>query len=270
MAAFASLPWLTSSDQFLKAIIAGGEAGARNAQLQNQASSGTPRFRGGGGGAIVRPSAYEQARTDALKAETQANAAMESEKKAAWDLHNSLISRGATPQEAYEQSGLGRFDVKQPSSPLHPVSLGRGGVGVFNDQTGGVDVERNPAEYTPKAAPNPFQVVNIGKGGIVRVNKDTGEVEQVRDQSEAEAKEPVVSVPVYPPGVNPLIAKSMGITPTYVRGPVSTVRKQLGTNMPPSLGQQQSDFQSEDEARSAGYGPGDIIRIIGVGKVRLK
>lgn len=50
-------------------------------------------------------------------------------------------------------------------------------------------------------------------------------------------REPTVSVPIYPEGTDPVVARAMGIPATTVRGSVNQLATMLGTNMPTALRQ---------------------------------
>jgi hypothetical protein len=108
MAAFDNLPWLTSSEDFLKAMIAGGNRGNEIAQLRSRASAsepGRPQMKSGGGGGQSSPIPYKGPSLE-----------QQAQEQAAWSLYSDLLRRGASDEEARGQSGIERFGAK-PASP---------------------------------------------------------------------------------------------------------------------------------------------------------
>ena len=164
MSAYQNLPWIPSSEQFLRAMIAGGERGVQLERLRQSAEPRGIAF----GGVSNGPNPLEAARTAAITGEEKRKSDQSAAEQKAWELHNSLVSRGATPQQAYEESGLGQFGLKEPEvkSDVTPISLGRGGVGLFNKSTGTVKIAREPQPASGGAEPRytgPTSVDIFGK-----------------------------------------------------------------------------------------------------------
>lgn len=132
------IPWIPSAQTFLQAIIAGQNANLEKQKLSQHGS-------GGGGG---NPLAAAQA--EKIKADTARENAMQDALGKAWELHNSLASRGATDKEAFEQSGLGEFGIKPPEHES-PFSI-------FNGPRGEITaVDRNTLKPTIIAPPGPIK-----------------------------------------------------------------------------------------------------------------
>lgn len=86
---------------------------------------------------------------------------------------------------------------------------------------------------TRPAAAAKTQTYHVGDALVER--DAAGNLVPVYNAPAKPEKQPVVSVPVYPPGTNPTTAHALGIVPTTVRGDLSKVASMVGTNMPPSL-----------------------------------
>lgn len=86
---------------------------------------------------------------------------------------------------------------------------------------------------TRPAAAAKAQTYHVGDALVTR--DEAGNFTPVYNAPAKPEKQPTVSVPVYPPGVNPMTAHAMGYTPTVVRGALPTVQGMVGTNLPPSL-----------------------------------
>lgn len=130
MAVSVSLPWIPSSDQFLRAMVAGGQAGV---------SAQDRRPRGGGSVSFPTTNPFDQVRAEALRAKMEQEAADRAAKEQAFNLQGDLIRRGVSPQEAFAEAGLARFGVDEPvrtPNPWQTLSLGRGEVARINNQTG--------------------------------------------------------------------------------------------------------------------------------------
>lgn len=202
-----NLPWLPSSDQFLRAITAGAELGESRARRMDAVSQ--PRF-GGGGVRFNFPDPLDAARIAALNSKQQRDEAEFQMANDAFASQADLLRRGATAQEAFEQSGVARFGVNQPR---------------FS---------------------NPWQTLNLGSGEVARVNEMTGQLETIQPRRTED--EVTMSVPIFPPGVNPMVAQALGMQPTTVRGPISQVTPIVGTNAP-SFGQSPAQFPTPTAAR---------------------
>lgn len=132
MAAFVNVPWLSGHDQFLRAIVSGSEAGAQKARLRLAAQENQPRFASsfiGPGG--IGGSPLEQARADAIRAQTAQETQDRSGLDTAQAEQSDLIRRGETPANAFFRSGLQRFGIKEPSADrMFEVNPGNQLVGI--------------------------------------------------------------------------------------------------------------------------------------------
>lgn len=166
MPAFVNLPWLTSSDQFLKAMLSGGEAGIQRERNQQQASEAAGQL-----GLGYSRLGVEQQNTIARLAQAQA------EQEA---------------QDRYHQELLKDADARI-----------------------------NLSQARMDALHNPFQVMALGNGEVARINKMTGEMQTLQGAREKPAKEPTVSVPILPEGMDPMMVGALGIPTQRITGPVS-------------------------------------------------
>lgn len=212
MSEFVQLPWLNSSDQFLQAMIAGGQVGLQRQKMQLDANQfnaqmnrpeGSRGGGGGGGGSEFDP--LRQAQADAITQKSKMDAEEAAAKKAANDRYTWLMDRGATDKEAYDQSGLKSFGVPEtrPDTimPFEGVNLGQGGVGRFNRQTGKFEIVNNQTPKNSPASINEWSnTLKDADGKYFQVNKKTGEKRYVTEPITPETQ-PTSEIPgVVQPG----------------------------------------------------------------------
>lgn len=210
MPAFDNLSWLPSGDDFLNAIIAGGQMGMQREKLaqdadQFESSQQRSEPRGGGGtrmgGGGFDP--LEQARTAAINNEQRRLDSQEAAKARQLELADNYMRHGDTPLQAYNRANLGQFGI--------------------------------PAPATERLTPSPWDTLNLGQGQVARVNSQTGAFQQLQPARPVAEKEATVSVPVFPEGTDPMMARFMGVSPTTYRGTAGAVSRALGDSAPATL-----------------------------------
>lgn len=212
MAAYENLSWLPSSDDFLKAIIAGGEVGVKRQELIQRAFQHGQQSSSGGVGAgfggAIRSNALnplDQARLDSINNEEKRKGDFEARKSQQLELADNYMRHGDTPIQAYNRANLGQFGLPPPV------------------------VEKLPA--------TPWDTLNLGQGEVARVNSQTGQIENLKGARPVAEKEATLSVPVFPAGYDPTTDYFHTVRPTIYRGTASAVDKALGRNTPTPQGQ---------------------------------
>lgn len=147
MAAFAELPWLNNSGQFLQAIIAGGQHGAELARLRAANPQRQPMDTTA---SVLTGDPFRAAQAQALQAKTQQEAQDRAGAASSQEAYADLIRRGASPQEAFERSGLAQYGQHAPTQH-NPVEVSPGNQLIGMDPASG----KPSVLYTapPKAAP---------------------------------------------------------------------------------------------------------------------
>lgn len=255
MSEYVNLPWIPSADQFLQAMIAGGQVGLQRQKMQldanqfnalNNRPTAPVERSGGGGGGYSRPQITLPAPTG--------------------DPH---ILRSGTIITPNAPGYVGYVDPNKNANaaptavPYEAINFGGGGVGKFNRLTGQWDIVSQP---TPQKKATAFSEWEPAKkdadGRYFQVNKKTGEKRYVTEPITQEQK-PTSEIPdVSQPGGGFWNGVNSALNPFASEpGAVSTQTPTWNSGMPWQSGdnQPQSSPQSSGTLRAVYDERGNLV-----------